>query len=255
MRSVSARELLRSQIDLPAPVAIWVLFAHAVAQFTPLVLIFSIYDNWEFVIANTNAPGLFYAACALMMATSAFEIAQNTFDKWYLEPGMGSTTDPAFADFIFYLFSCSTFVIIIIACMGNLLWLIALSVLLLLLFIFLYMTDRPPFAVLGILSLISTVTLFLSFGNPIVFIQIVTGQLTVYFFSLLIKTKAQSMHGLTAFISCTGTWFIAWGIYGAASDEPKSWAFVIFLTIFFALAALLLKPRLEKLKPTPHRIH
>ena len=253
MKSISARQRLRDQIDLPTPVGVWVIAAHAIAQFTPFLLIWVVYDNWEFVVANTYEPGLFYFAAAIMMATSAFEIAQNTFDNWYLEPGMGSTTDPALADFVFYLFSCSSFVILIAACMGNLLWLIGISVLLVGLFAFLYLTDRPPFSALGILGLVSTTTLFLSFGDPVVFMQIVTGQLTLYFFSLLLKTKSQSMHGLTAFTSCTGTWFLAWAISGSASGEPKSWTFVISLTIILSIAALFFKPRLEKLQATPRR--
>jgi len=253
METHTVLKRLRAQIDLPTPVAIWVISAHAIAQFTPLVLLWVVYANWEFVAANTYAPGLFYLAIAIMMATSAFEIAQNTFDNWYLEPGMGSTDQPALADFVFYFFSSASLVILIAACMGHLWWLVLSSSALVGIFAFLYLTGRAPFAVLGILGLISTIVLFLAFGNPIIFLQFVTVQLTLYFFTLLLKTKAQSMHGFTAFASTLGLWVLAWAIIGSAAGQPKSWIFVLILAAGLGLAALLLKPRLEKLTATSHR--
>jgi len=253
MEPLPAQQRLRAQIDLPTPVAIWVIVAHAIAQFTPLLLLWVVYANWEFIVANTYAPGLFYLAIAIMMTASAFEIAQNTSDNWYLEPDMGSTTQPALADFVFYLLTGSSMVILIAACMGHLWWLVASSAVLVGVSAFLYLSDRAPFAVLGIVGLLSTTALFLTFGDPIVFMQIVTGQLTLYFFSLLLKTKAQSMHGFTAFLSTSGLWMLAWAITGSAAGEPKSWVLVITLAAGLGLAAILFKPKLEKLSATPRR--
>ena len=85
---------LRAQIDLPAPVATWVLAAHAVSFLTPLVLLWAVHVNWEYVAGQAQAPAFLYVAVALMMASAAFEIAQNTADRWYLLLGMGSTTRP-----------------------------------------------------------------------------------------------------------------------------------------------------------------
>ena len=67
---------LRAQIDLPAPVATWVLAAHAVAVLTPLVLLWAVHANWDYVAGQANAPGFFYVAVAFMMASGAFEFAR-----------------------------------------------------------------------------------------------------------------------------------------------------------------------------------
>lgn len=253
MEALPARQRLRAQIDLPTPVAIWVLGAHAIALLTPLLLLWAVHANWEFVAARTDAPGLLYVAVGVMMVASAFEIAQNTSDNWYLEHGMGSTTQPALADFAFYLFSSAGVVILIAACMGDSWWLIAISGLLVGVFAFLYLTDRTPFAATAILGVISAITLYMTFGDPVVFIQIVTGQLTLYFFILLLKTRAQSMHGCTALANASGLWVLAVAIAGSASGETRSWVFVIGLVIGLGLGAILLKPGLEKLAATPRR--
>ena len=244
---------LRARIDLPAAVAVWVLVAHAIALLTPLLLLWAVYANWDHVAEQASAPAFFYVAVALMMASAAFEIAQNTADRWYLLPGMGSTTRPALADFLFYVFSCLGTVALITACMGDAWWLVAISLIAAGAFMFLYLTGRPPFAALGALGLISTVVLFLTFGNPIVFLQPVAGQLTLYFFTLLLKTRAQSLHGCLALVSVSGLWVIAWAIYGSAREAPESWTFVVGFVAAAGIAALALKPRLEKLTATPHR--
>ncbi len=75
---------LKAQIDLPAPVAAWVLTAHAIALFSPLVLLWAVHANWDHVAEQANAPAFFYVAVAFMMASGAFEFAQNTADRWYL---------------------------------------------------------------------------------------------------------------------------------------------------------------------------
>ena len=98
LQDTSATAGLRAQVALPTPVAIWVLAAHAIALLTPLLLLWAVYANWVFVSALAAAPGIFYVAVAFMMAASAFEIAQNTADRWYLEPGMGSTDGTALSD-------------------------------------------------------------------------------------------------------------------------------------------------------------
>ena len=244
---------LRAQIGLPAPVAAWVLAAHAIALLTPLLLLWAVYANWDHVAEQASEPALFYVAVALMMSSAAFEIAQNTADRWYLERGMGSTTGRGLADFLFYLFSCSGMVALIAACMGDAWWLVTVSLAMAGAFVFLYLTGRPPFAALGVLGLISTLVLFLTFGSPVVFLQPVAGQLTLYFFTLLLKTRAQSLHGCVALASVSGLWAVVWAIYGSARGAPGSWMFVVGFAVAVGIAALALKPRLEKLTATPRR--
>ena len=242
---------MRAQIELPAPVAVWVLAAHAIALLTPLLLLWAVHANWGYVASQAAEPGIFYVAVALMVAGAAFEIGQNTADRWYLEKGMGSTDSTAVADFLFYLCNCLGTLALIAGCMGDLWWLMGVSVTVAGAFVFLYLTGREPFMALGILGLISTTTLYLTFGNPIVFLQIVAGQLTLYFFTLLLKTRAQSLHGCVALVSTSGIWTVAWAIFSGAAGKPQTWLFVVLFGAAVALLALALKPRLEQLAATP----
>ena len=170
---------LKAQIDLPGPVAIWVLGAHTIALLTPLLLLWAVYANWEFVFARTIAPAFFYVAVALMMASAAFEIAQNTADRWYLTVGMGSTTRAALADFLFYMCNALSMLALITACIGGFWWLLGLCALVAGVFAFLYLTGRQPFMAFGVLGAGSILSLYFAFNNPILFLQLVTGQLTL----------------------------------------------------------------------------
>ena len=242
---------LKAQIDLPAPVAVWVFAAHVIALLTPLVLLWAVHANQDYVAAQARAPGFFYVAVAFMMASGAFEFAQNTADRWYLLPGMGSTTRPALADFLFYMCNALSMMALITACMGVVWWLLALCAVVAGVFAFLYLTGRQPYAAFGVLGFLSTLALFFTFDNPIVFLQLVTGQLTLYFFTLLLKTRAQSLHGCVALVSTSGLWVIAWAIYSGANGSPPGWLLLIVLAVAAGALALAFKPRLEKLKATP----
>ena len=242
---------LKAQIDLPAPVAVWVFAAHAIALLSPLALLWAVHANWDYVAVQANAPGFFYVAVAFMMASGAFEFAQNTADRWYLLPGMGSTTRPALADFLFYMCNALSMMALITACTGVIWWLLALCVLVAGVFAFLYLSGRQPYAAFGVLGFLSTLALFLTFDNPIVFLQLVTGQLTLYFFALLLKTRAQSLHGCVALVSTSGLWVIAWAIHSSAKGSPPGWVLLIVLAVAAGGLALALRPRLGKLKATP----
>ena len=242
---------LRAQIDLPSPVAAWVLTAHAIALLSPLILLRAVHANWDYVAGQANAPAFFYVAVALMTASGAFEISQNTADRWYLLPGMGSTTSPALADFLFYMCNALSMMALITACVGVIWWLLAVCALLAGLFAFLYLTGRPPYMAFGVLGFISTFVLYFTFGNPIVFLQMVTGQLTLYFFTLLLKTRAQALHGCVALVSTSGLWVIAWAIHGSAQGRSQGWVVLIVLAVAAGGLVLALKPRLGRLKATP----
>ena len=93
---------VRSDIQLPLPTAIWVLAAHAIALFIPFVLIVAVNHHWAALQELTDYPVLFYVAAGVMMAGSAFEIAQNAVDKWYLTPATGSAEGTGFCDGMFF---------------------------------------------------------------------------------------------------------------------------------------------------------
>ena len=80
---------LKAQIDQPALVAVWVFAAHAIALLSPLALLWAVHANWDYVADQARAPGFFYVAVAFMMASGAFEFAQNTADRLVPAAGHG----------------------------------------------------------------------------------------------------------------------------------------------------------------------
>lgn len=70
---------------------------------------------------------------------------------------------------------------------------------------------------------------------------------------LLLKTRAQFLHGCVALASTAGIWVAAWAVYSGAAGRPQGWAFVIALAAAIGLLALSLKQRLERISATPRR--
>ncbi len=75
---------IAADVRLPWPTAVWVLAAHLYALLVPLVLVLVVAEHREFIAMRTAFPVLLPAAAGVMMAGSAFEIAQNALDRWYL---------------------------------------------------------------------------------------------------------------------------------------------------------------------------
>jgi hypothetical protein len=186
----------------------------------------------------------------LMMAGSAFEIAQNAIDRWYLTAETASAEGTGFCDFLFYWFIVMSQGAIAIACMGNNIWVVLTSIIFIAVFPLLYFRQVAHFLPLTVLGLLSVVTAYLKFEDPVIFIQLLLSPLTMYFFGCLLKTGAQVLHGFTTSSAASGVLFLAWGIHGAAEAQPQSWIFVLAAFGITAIVAAAIRPWLLRLPVT-----
>ena len=242
---------IRGEIHLPTGMAAWVICAHILTLLSPLLLVLAVVHHWEFVQSKTFAPSLFYIAVGLMMASSAFEIAQNTIDKWYLTQECASANGTSLCDFLFYAFLVAAMGLIAIACFGQFWWIWAIGLGALVAFCWLYLTDKTPFPALGVAGLLSTASLYFAFGDPLVFLQIVASQLTLLFFAALLATGAQWLHGFTTGANAVGIVFVAWAVHNSAMGTPKSWPFAIVTGLVLGGGVLVLRPFMLKAQKTP----
>ncbi len=243
---------LQDDVHLPLPTAIWVLSAHFYGLVVPpLILIIAVYHHWEAVSANTVYPVLFFVAAAVMMAGSAFEIAQNAFDRWYLTAETGSAEGTGFSDFMFFWLIVASQGLLIIACQGDQAWIVLLCLLLMAAFPFLYFRQKISFLPLIVLGTGSVIAAYLSFGDPVIFLQLLLSQGTLYFFRCLLQTGAQVLHGFTPIAASSGILFLAWGIHGGSAGTPKTWVFVGVVAAAAILLAVLIRPALLHLPMTP----
>jgi hypothetical protein len=241
---------IRKDIQLPLPTAIWVLGAHLYAILVPLVLIAALVYHWGAVETRLDYPILMFFAAGLMMAGSAFEVAQNAVDRWYLTTETASAEGTGFCDFMFYWFIVMSQGLIAIACMGSNIWVLLISILFIAVFPMLYFRQVAHFMPLAVLGLLSTVAAYLKFDDPIIFIQLLLSPLTMYFFGCLLKTGAQVLHGFTTSVASSGVLFLAWGIHGAAVAQPQSWTLVLGVSGIVLIIAVAIRPLLLRLPAT-----
>jgi len=244
---------ITDDIDLPLPVAIWVLGAHLYALFVPLVLITAVTHHRDALVTLTAYPLLFYVAAGVMMAGSAFEIAQNAIDRWYLTPDTGSAKGTGFCDLLFHLCIVASQGLIAVACIGDRIWVPLLAIALTALFPLLYLRQIAPFLPLSLLGLLAAVAAYMQLGEPVILLQMLLAPLTLYFFGALLKTGNQVLHGVTTAAASSGVLFLAWGIHSGATGAPHSWMSLIVIVCVTGIAALLLRPWLYSLQPTPRR--
>ncbi len=83
---LAPRAALRYEVDLPAATAAWVVGAHVLVVLSPLALMRSVYARRAYLEEGGGAdyPFLLLAGCACAVAGSAFEMAQNTFERWHV---------------------------------------------------------------------------------------------------------------------------------------------------------------------------
>ena len=183
-------EQLRAAVDLPPGTATWVLLAHAVTMLNPLVVVWAVYAYPDFVAERAHAPLFFFIGSGVLMAGSAFEVAQNTLDRWYLTPETASCEGRAFCDLCFYTLICAGLGCYAHAAAGDLVLPTVIAMAAPPYFAWAYATDRAPFPALGLVGITSSVSLFLALGDPVVFLQTFVGTgMTQLFFKALLKTR------------------------------------------------------------------
>lgn len=249
MRALRA---LREGVELPGGVATWVLVAHAYATFVPLALVGVAARHRDWLDAVADFPALlFAAAAALLCAGSAFEVAQNAADRWYITDGTGSAGEPAFCDFLFSWCITAGQALVAVALAGRSPWITGVAVAAVLAQPACYLARRAVFAPLAVTGLLAAVAAWRVAGDPLVFLQVPMAGVTLYFFSALLRTGAQALHGFTTVAAASGTWFLVAGLGNGAAGTPVPWTAVIAVVVAGALAGGLAWRPLGALRPTP----
>jgi hypothetical protein len=244
--SAKFRQELRREFEISGGVAAWVLFAHLFVLASPLALIWAI-DVYagQLPIAVAH-PTLIRIASAIYIGATAFEVAQNSADRWYLTDATRSV-----ADLLFNAFMTLAFCMYTIGFYANS-WLTALAVLLTAAYPVAYINNHPSHrGISGIVTLLATLSLYFVTGDPTVFLFVTLSGLGTYFIVLLMKQHNQWMHGHGAF--SFGVAFLAWplALRNAAAGEPNSWTLVIVVSVAIVVIAAVLTPWLSRLAATP----
>jgi hypothetical protein len=248
---VSAYRQIADSIDIRGGLALWVLTAHSWALLLPLLLIAVVTANADYVAANTDYGWVFYIVAGVMMAGSAFEIAQNTIDRWYLTPDCASAKGKSFCDLLFFWFIVASQGLVIFACFGSNLWLSIPILLLVLVYPWFYLRSKLDMVPLAVLGLGSVAAMWFSFGDPLVFLQLLISPLVGVFFAALLRSGAQFLHGFVTLLASSNGLFTAWVIHSAADGEPTPWTTVAVAAVLM-IALLLAVPRATKnLTTTP----
>jgi hypothetical protein len=185
------------------------------------------------------SPMLLYLGILVYTVGIAFEVAQNSADRWYLvEPTR------SIADGVFNSLMGVGFALVAIGCSDNV-WLRAAMVLFALVFPITYYKDmslgRP---LMGWLQIGANVGLYLAFGDHVVLLHLLFTFVGVFFLIYLFKTFAQWLHGLAAatFTLAILAWPLA--MWRFAEGHSPSWLVtgggaavaLLILGVFFPLA-------------------
>ncbi|MEC9374941.1 MAG: hypothetical protein VYA80_01060, partial [Pseudomonadota bacterium] len=217
----SIAKQLREEFDLKTPLAIWVAFSHLFVLATPLSLIWVVYYYNELMPHSMTSPILVMLACSVYLGATAFEVAQNSADRWYLTKVSRSVADLFFNGLMTLSFCMFTIGF------SSTLWMTITAIFLTILYPIAYINNHPSFrAINGIVVIIACYSLYRITQDPMAFLFLLGNALGVYCIYFLIKSRAQWMHGLAAFIFGIGffTWPLA--ILNAANGSQISWLFL-----------------------------
>jgi len=232
----SALEQVRATVEIGGLEAVWVLAAHFYAIVVPVVLVLVTNHHWEYLVATVHDPFLFYVAAVLLAAGSAFEVAQNSTDRWYLTAETASANGVGFCDMLAFWFVTAGQSIVVLAIAGDAWWAVTLAGLAVIAFPVCYLTQVGHFAPPSLIGLLVAVIGYRVFGDPVIFLPVALGFATMYFFTALLKTGAQVLHGATTVAASSGLWFFAWAVHNGDAGTPTSWLFVGGLVVAGAVA-------------------
>ena len=242
---------LAAEVELSGPLAVWVLLAHLYATLLPLSLCFVVHAQADYLAQVTDFPVLFYVAAALLSAGSAFEVAQNAQDHWYLTPETGSAKGSGFCDFLFHWFITAGQAAIAVAIAGRLLWVDVIAAAAVLALPLCYFTRVAVFAPLAVSGLLVAALALRAFGDPVILLQFVATGLTMYCFAGLLRTGNQALHGFTTAAAASGLLFLLWAMANGAAGTRVGWPVVLGVATVAGILAALTWPLLLRLPATP----
>lgn len=236
---------LSAAVDLPLSTAIWVLSAHLLTVISPLVVIWACQQNWQHLSTALFSPTLLVCSAVALILASGFESAQNAAQRWYL-----TEIPKTWFDWLFNCLITTSLAFNVVASAGqwSATWIICSAAVLL--YAISYLRDWPTAPYQGLLGGASTLALFFALGDPIVFLQLVTVFLTLFFLDILLQTQAQSMHGFTTMVNGVGLMCIPIAISNSAAGTATPWIIVLGLAGISIVAALLSRKSLLLLEAT-----
>lgn len=236
-----------SAIEIGGLEAVWVLAAHLYALVVPVVLVLLTTHHWDYLVVTVHDPSLLYIAAVLLATGSAFEVAQNTIDRWYLTAETASANGVGFCDLLAFWFGTAGQALVAIAIAGDAWWVVAIAAAVVVSFPILYLAQTAHFAPPSLIGILVAVLAYQAFGDPIIFLSVFLGGATMYFFSALLKTRAQVLHGLTTAAASSGIWFLLWAVHNGDAGTRNSWQFVGAVIVVAGVAMAAGWPFLSKL--------
>ncbi len=192
-----------------------------------------------FLSETIDRPDFLYYASGCLILGSLFEIIQNTKDRWYITAETASGKEYGLFDGLFTFFILVGQAFILIALLGNTNWILWTAVLAILTTPIFYIKEQFVFLPTSVIGLLNVIIGFYIFSDPIIFLQLATVVMTLFFFNLLIRTKAQSFHGLTTLSASSGIWFLILSVDNAAEGQLSNWLIVVSILIGLSFIFLL----------------
>ncbi|MBT8440839.1 MAG: hypothetical protein KJO76_00525 [Gammaproteobacteria bacterium] len=242
-----------AEIEIRGLEAVWVLLAHLYAILVPIVLVLVTNHHWDYLVATIHAPVLFYVAALLMVAGSTFEIAQNAIDNWYLTPETASANGVGFCDMFAFWFFTAGQALIAVGLAGDAWWVVATVVVALIWFPISYLTQTGHFGASGVVGILVAILGYQAFGDPVVILPFFLAFATMAFFTALLETGAQVLHGFTTIAASSGIWFFAWAMHNGDAGTPNSWLFAATILVIGAAAVATARQLMMRL-PASERV-
>tara|TARA_Y100000588_G_scaffold361938_1_gene423200 strand:- start:1043 stop:1702 length:660 start_codon:yes stop_codon:yes gene_type:complete len=205
----------------------------------PLAIVIMIEKHSGFLSETIDRPDFLYYASGCLILGSLFEIIQNTKDRWYITAETASGKEYGLFDGLFTFFILVGQAFILIALLGNTNWILWTAVLAILTTPIFYIKEQFVFLPTSVIGLLNVIIGFYIFSDPIIFLQLATVVMTLFFFNLLIRTKAQSFHGLTTLSASSGIWFLILSVDNAAEGQLSNWLIVVSILIGLSFIFLL----------------
>ena len=234
--------------------AAWVFAAHACALLVPALLVAVCLRYQDFLARVSDYPRLFYLAATVFALASLFEVLQNSLDRWYLTPDCASANGIGLLDGLFY--GCLTLGqgLVAVAIGGHSPTVIVIAIAATLAWPLTYLSAVAQFLPLSVVSLLAALLAWRAFGDPVVFLQFLFTAMTLYFFSLLLRTGQQALHGFTTLAACSGVLLLSLAIANGANARSVSWWMLIGVVVVSLLAGRLLWGPLSRLPASPQSI-
>jgi hypothetical protein len=172
-------------------------------------------------------------------------------DRWYLTRECASALGSGFNDMLAFWFMTAGQALMAVAIGGDRWWVTFIAILAVLVFPVFYLAEKAVFLPMAVVGILTALLGYLAFGDPVIFLQLLLAQATMFFFNALLETGAQVLHGFTTATASSGLWFLIWAISDGAAGTPMSWIFVIGVVVAAVILRFLLWPVLIRLPESP----